>query len=212
MAVNGNDVVTEARKFLGDPYQYGATGPSSFDCSGLVYYVAKQLGFSVPRTSEEQYQSGTPVTVDQLEPGDLVFAAGSDGTASAPGHVGIYAGGQEVIEAPHTGADVRVTPLSQFGAVGYRRMSGTTAGTGGGSSASSSGFSIPGVGSLGGLLSIPSEITGFFSSATDDLTKTASFFSAFTRPSTYIRIGAGWFGLVFFVASMFFLIREARDT
>jgi hypothetical protein len=211
MAVSGNDVVTEAKKFLGDPYVYGATGPSSFDCSGLVYYVAKQLGFSVPRTSEEQYQSGTPVSAAQLEPGDLVFAAGSDGSASAPGHVGIYAGGQEVIEAPHTGENVRVTPLSQFDAIGYRRMTGTTAGTGGGG-ASSSGFTIPGLGSLGGILSIPSEITGFFSKATDDLTKTASFFSAFTRPSTYIRLGAGWFGLVFFIASMFFLVREAKDS
>ena len=219
MTVTGADVVTEAEKFLGDPYVYGDAGPSEFDCSGLVYYVYKQLGITVPRTSEEQYTAGTPITEDQLKPGDLVFAAGSDGTPGSPGHVGIYVGdtGQSttthadvpvamVLEAPHTGEDVKYTPLSDFQAVGYRSIAGVNT-----SDTSQLGTQAAGTG-LGGLLNIPSEITGFFTGATDDLTATANWFAAFTRPSTYVRAGSGILGAVFLVAGLVFLIMEARSS
>jgi cell wall-associated NlpC family hydrolase len=94
---------------LGKPYIYGGVGPQGYDCSGLVMEAYLAGGVHLPRTSEEQALVGTPVTsAANLEPGDLLFAAGSDGTAQAPGHVGIYIGDGYVIEAPHTGLDIMV--------------------------------------------------------------------------------------------------------
>jgi hypothetical protein len=125
--------VNEASQFEGTPYVWGGTSPNGFDCSGLTQYVYAQLGVQLPRTSEMQATVGTPVSsLAAAQPGDLVFFAGSDGTASSPGHVGIYAGNGEMIDAPHTGSSVEVQPVSSAGpVVAIRRVLPSTAsGTG----------------------------------------------------------------------------------
>ncbi|HET6794467.1 MAG TPA: NlpC/P60 family protein, partial [Acidimicrobiales bacterium] len=106
----GDQVVSDAEKYLGVPYVWGGTNPATgLDCSGLVQHVYGELGINLPRTSQEQAQVGTPVaSLADAQPGDLVFFAGSDGTASAPGHVGIYIGNGQMIDAPHTGTHVRI--------------------------------------------------------------------------------------------------------
>ncbi|WP_034261846.1 C40 family peptidase [Actinospica robiniae] len=93
---------------LGKPYIYGGTGPTGYDCSGLVMEAYLAAGIQLPRTSEQQALVGTSVDTDALKPGDLLFAAGSDGTPQAPGHVGMYLGDGYVIEAPHTGTTVSI--------------------------------------------------------------------------------------------------------
>ena len=81
----------------------------------------RAAGISLPRTTFEQVLVGTPVySLSQLQPGDLLFSAGSDGTPTDPGHVGMYIGSGLVIEAPQTGEPVMITPL-----VGYWQQNTT---------------------------------------------------------------------------------------
>ncbi|WP_113693358.1 NlpC/P60 family protein [Amycolatopsis albispora] len=99
----------------GKPYSWGATGPNSFDCSGLTGWAYKQAGISLPRTSKAQSTFGKAVSRDQLQPGDLVFYN------SPVSHVGIYIGGGNMVHAPTTGDVVKVSPL-QKNYVGARRV------------------------------------------------------------------------------------------
>lgn len=85
----------------GKPYRWGAAGPNSFDCSGLVQYVYKRLGVNLPRTTWSQYAALRHVSHAAIQPGDLVFL-------DKLGHVGIYAGFGQIWNAPHTGTRVRL--------------------------------------------------------------------------------------------------------
>ncbi|MEV6049595.1 NlpC/P60 family protein [Streptomyces sp. NPDC052107] len=103
-----------AQSRIGSPYVYGASGPSSFDCSGLTSWAYAQAGVSIPRTSEAQANIGSRIyDQSQLKVGDLVFFYGD------LHHVGLYAGNGQVLHAPHTGAVVRYEAMSdmpfQFG-------------------------------------------------------------------------------------------------
>ena len=91
---------------VGKPYKWGATGPNSFDCSGLVQAAYRSAGINLPRTTYTQATYGKPVLKGNLIPGDLVFPD--------PGHVQIYLGNNKVVEAPHTGANVRVMNMWGF--------------------------------------------------------------------------------------------------
>lgn len=104
----GERVVQIAESRVGDPYVWGAAGPDAFDCSGLVMWAYAQVGISLPHYSGAQFDDGTQIPMSDLEPGDLVFP-------SDPGeHVAIYAGNGMIVQAPYTGADVQVVPLSSF--------------------------------------------------------------------------------------------------
>lgn len=99
---------------LGDEYVYAATGPDTFDCSGLVQAAYAAAGVSLPRTTYTQVAAGTAVaSAADLKPGDLVFIMGSDPEGDLPGHVGMYIGDGLVIDAPHTGAVVHVSSYAQ---------------------------------------------------------------------------------------------------
>ena len=98
-------VVGIAMQYLGVPYVWGGASPSGFDCSGFSMYVYAQVGVSLPHHAASQYGMGSPVSKDQLEPGDLVFFNGL-------GHMGIYIGGGQFIHAPHSGDVVKISSLS----------------------------------------------------------------------------------------------------
>jgi hypothetical protein len=122
-----------ATQYLGVPYKWGGANPKTgFDCSGLVAYVFAQLGVSLPHYAAAQWYSPDAVWVrpERLQPGDLVFFTGSDGTRKAPGHVGIYVGDGYLIDAPHTGSFVRIDRLDgRWFAntyVGAKRIVGTS--------------------------------------------------------------------------------------
>lgn len=94
---------------IGKPYRYGGTGPGSWDCSGLTQKSWAAAGVSLPRTAAAQYSWGASrrVSLDALQPGDLLFASGL-------GHVGMYAGNGQMVHAPRTGDVVKVVPLSSY--------------------------------------------------------------------------------------------------
>lgn len=129
------DAVQSAKEYIGTPYSWGGGGPGGpskgigrgastkgFDCSALLQYAWAKQGVHIPRTTYEQYKTGVPVAQQNLQPGDAIFFRGSDAKDGLPGHVGMYLGNGKFIEAPHTGATVRISDLSsRSDYVGARR-------------------------------------------------------------------------------------------
>jgi peptidoglycan DL-endopeptidase CwlO len=111
-------VVGVAMQYLGTPYVWGGASPGGFDCSGFVQYVFNQVGVSLPHHAASQFGYGTPISIGDLQAGDLVFFDGLN-------HVGIYIGGGEFVHAPHTGDVVKISSISGWYAnsyVGARRL------------------------------------------------------------------------------------------
>jgi peptidoglycan DL-endopeptidase CwlO len=118
-------VISYAREQLGKPYLWGGTGPDAFDCSGLMMMAYRAAGITIPRTSQAQWSWGPKIPANQVQPGDLIFFAGSDGSPAAPGHVGLVIGKNTMIEAYATGFPVRI---SSFGTSSAAAGDGTPVG------------------------------------------------------------------------------------
>lgn len=104
----GTRVVSYARHFIGIPYRYGGSTPGSgFDCSGLVRFVYRHFGIALPHSSWADLSYGHRVSRRSLRAGDLVFFYGA-------GHVGIYVGDGRFIDAPNTGARVRISTMGAY--------------------------------------------------------------------------------------------------
>ena len=108
--VTGARILAEAQKYLGTPYVSGGASPAGFDCSGFVYYVLKELGFSPTRTPAAQFNMGSAVTKENLKPGDIVFFANT--YISGISHVGIYAGNGQFIHSPNSRSTVSYSDLT----------------------------------------------------------------------------------------------------
>ncbi|MBL1077764.1 C40 family peptidase [Nocardia sp. 2] len=102
---SGTSALAAGLTRIGAPYVWGAVGPDQFDCSGLVQWAFKQVGKSVPRTSQQQASFGTPVAEKDLQPGDVVFFY------PEISHVGIYAGNGLMLHASTFGVPVQVAPM-----------------------------------------------------------------------------------------------------
>ena len=113
--------ITAARTRLGDPYIWGATGPTTFDCSGLTGWAYAQAGVHLPRTSREQWFTGPHPALADLQPGDLLFYSNSPTDPAAIHHVTLYIGGGYMIEAPHTGGVVQIAKVYLDGYFGATR-------------------------------------------------------------------------------------------
>ncbi|MEU8040723.1 C40 family peptidase [Streptosporangium sp. NPDC049078] len=106
--VRAGKAVSTAKKQIGTPYRWGASGPGAFDCSGLVRYAWKKAGVSLPRVTHSQYRAiKKKVSWSKLRPGDLMFFSGK-------GHVGMYVGKGRMVHSPSSGKTVRVVKLAGY--------------------------------------------------------------------------------------------------
>ncbi|CAN5202548.1 hypothetical protein BH11ACT1_BH11ACT1_06440 [soil metagenome] len=110
-SVAGNAVLEIAARYVGTPYVYGGSTPAGFDCSGFIDYVYAQLGVSLPRTDTAIKAAGTIISRADAQPGDLIWS---------PGHISIYAGGNEQIDSPRPGKTIQFRSIWQSAPVFVR--------------------------------------------------------------------------------------------
>ena len=177
--VTGASIVADAEQYLGVPYQWGGTDPAKgLDCSGLVQRVYGDLGISLPRTSQEQATIGTPVaSIADAQPGDLVFF---EPGAGGPGHVGIYVGNGQMIDAPHHGTSVQIQAVGQPSAI-RRVLPAST----------DPGLSTPGAsGAIPASLGVPANLVALFTSAAARHGVPASLLAAVAKQESGYNAGA----------------------
>ena len=113
-------VVAFALAQLGEPYVFGAAGPDRWDCSGLLVRAWQQVGVQLTHSTYYMINEGVRIPgLQAMQPGDLIFIPGSNGTRQHPGHVGMYIGPgadgrQWLVQAPHTGSVVKTTPVDSW--------------------------------------------------------------------------------------------------
>jgi cell wall-associated NlpC family hydrolase len=116
---SNNNIIAYASNFLGTPYLWGGTSPSTgFDCSGFTQYVYAHFGISLGRTTYDQINDGYGVSKDELRAGDLVFF----GKSGDPTHMGIYIGNNTYIHAPRTGDVVKISSMNRSDYITARRV------------------------------------------------------------------------------------------
>jgi cell wall-associated NlpC family hydrolase len=114
-ATQGDIAANWALSQIGKPYQWGAAGPGTYDCSGLTMEAWAQAGVALLHYTGYQWEEGPHVSLDDLEPGDLLFYATDNSDPATIHHVGIYIGNGEMVDAPYTGAFVRIDSIYQPG-------------------------------------------------------------------------------------------------
>lgn len=199
------------RTALGDPYHWGGDSPSGFDCSGLVYWALRMMGYKdVPRTSQEQWAWVRHISRDQLQPGDLIFQnfPGED----SPGHVLVYAGHGRAIQASKPGEPVAEGPWSPQTAggtiVGYGRIPSMT-GAGGSGGSGNTGVTLTGWSPWDGFLG--SGGLSQLSSIAKSLSDFEQAIDWFLNPGHWVRIGCGVAGSVLVMWGLWSISRTGHS-
>lgn len=232
----GAEIVAYARQQLGKPYVFGAEGPNSFDCSGLVNYVYKHFGLSTPRTTADMISrksSLIPITRSQLQPGDLIMSHWGSNRPSS--HVAIYAGDNKVIEASHPGTNVRTLtygPSYTAHTDHYYRVpgiNGATAAPGGGTGGNADGgdgvlsaILGPGGQLVATMIPKPANVTealtnlgGAMAGVASGVVGVGELAGTVSRallPSNMLRASFFMFGTIFVLIGIFFLAREVKES
>jgi peptidoglycan DL-endopeptidase CwlO len=115
-------LIAAALSQVGKPYVWGAAGPESFDCSGLVQWAYRQAGVLMPRTAAEQFLTGQHIPLSAAAPGDLLFWTYDPNDPTFVDHVAVYLGSGMMVVAPHTGLNVEVVPVPRDSMAGVVRV------------------------------------------------------------------------------------------
>lgn len=229
----GADIVTYARDQIGKPYVFGAAGPNTFDCSGLVQYVYKHFGLAVPRTTFQMADdpSLVPVQKTDLQAGDLIFSHWDQEGPNS--HMGIYTGKGTIIEAPQPGQNVMETTLgpSYWSHVDTLRRVPGLSGSSAASSASgatlsswwdplvnagtAAGQSVAGVATgaldiVGALENVGGELHSMAGAMLTDSALAGQLLKLFL-PSNLMRAALMFAGIIFVLIGIRFLASEVND-
>lgn len=225
----GSDLADLTQSQLGKMYEWAAAGPDVFDCSGLMYWAAQQLGITIPRTTYDMVGAQSnlmPIGRGDLKTGDLIFSNWGSGPDS---HVAMYLGDGKLIEAPQQGEAVQVNAFSDSyaaHATNYRRLPGITQGKG--DSGSGGGFLsgvLAGVGAgnkvIQGWINAPKTVTdamtnvgnaaGDVATSVREVGKLAGLVSRIFLPSNILRAFSMFFGIIFILIGIWFLAREVKE-
>jgi hypothetical protein len=206
------DILALAQQQLGKTYVFGAAGPNTFDCSGLVTYVFGKQGINLPHHAADQATYGTAVNPNAIQAGDLVFSDWGDGANS---HVGIATSSSQIIDAPHTGAVVRYDNLGPSYRQHITAVRRVLDGGAGGNVPVVGGPIPPGTDTGGsGLLPDVSGLVQPFkdiATAAGDVASIGDKAVSLFAPSNFMRIVAGLAGVLFILIGIWFLSREIRD-
>ncbi|MCJ7690668.1 MAG: C40 family peptidase, partial [Clostridiaceae bacterium] len=112
--ISGDEVVAYASKFMGVPYVWGGSTPAGFDCSGLVQYVYKNFGINMPRTTMDQVNVGTSVSINNLQKGDLIYFRMNASDPNQVSHVGIYIGNNKFMHSPKPGDVAKTSEINSY--------------------------------------------------------------------------------------------------
>lgn len=218
MAVKGADVVAQAQSKLGAAYVFGDEGPNTFDCSGLMQWAYKQLGIALPRTTYEQVKVGAEVPIANIQPGDLVFSTWK--SSDPNGHVGMYVGNNQIINAPHAGAVVRYQTLSdsyRTHITHIRRVPGVEGGPAAGmpsAAAANGGVSLPGwipnPGDAVGALNNLSAAAGSLAESAQAIPRVADLITKAMLPSNILRGVMFIFGTMMVITGIWRISKEVR--
>jgi len=206
------ELINYGMTLRGKPYVFGAAGPNSFDCSGLMQYIYKHFGISIPRVTFDQVRAGTAVKAGEEKPGDLIFSSW-DGTPHS--HVGMYLGNDKMLVAPQPGDVVKVQTLDRNykGHVdAVRRIGGLE----GGILETDKGQSTldKAIGSLNDstALSVARNtaiaLTNLAESAAK-IGKVADWILRLSVPNVAVRVASGLFGFVLVIVGVILIGREA---
>lgn len=203
-------VIATARQQLGKPYRWGAEGPDSFDCSGLIQYAFGAHGVQLPRVSADQAKAGVQVPLTDLTRGDLIFSTW-DGSPDVD-HVALYLGGGEFIHAPSPGQNVKIGKITDSyrqHILGVRRVVGQK----GAGNLGPIGDAVTGAVNAGGLVDAVREGAGALKSiagattAVGDLAGKAMWLAL---PTTQVRIWTGVLGVGFLGIGIWLISKQAR--
>lgn len=212
MAVTYAELIEYGMTLRGKPYVFGAAGPNSFDCSGLMQYIYKHFGISIPRVTYDQVKAGTAVKGGEEKPGDLIFSSW-DGTPHS--HVGMYIGNDKMLVAPQAGDVVKVQTLDRNykGHVDAVRriggLEGSVLDTDTGQSTLDKAIgSINDSNALSVARSTATALTNIAQSAAK-LGKVADWILRLSVPNVAVRVVSGLFGFVLLVVGVILIGREA---
>lgn len=208
-------VIKAVESKLGARYVWGAEGPNTFDCSGLMVWAYAKEGVNLPRTSQEQAKYGTAVPLAKVQPGDLITSNWGSGPSS---HVGMYVGNNKIIHAPRPGSVVKFANLD----ADYRSHINAVRRVPGAGKVDTAGLPmpddlldlIPGSGGslTEGLLKPVAAITAALQDVASGLLsvgKVAEWMLKLALPATWVRIVCGLLGIVLLFLGLWFLARES---